>query len=647
MLSQKYYLEEYWKGYEYVDELISKDEQLQITCKDVLESQVGDGAHYPSKVRIVDGWNTHPSTEDRIENARQFLESERRIDKTDARTIAPMNIMNSVGKVRQEIIAENMSNPIEWSQVKDIKFVDFLTWTEKLLKERRVPNFLFPFVNKNIVSFALPSAEEMETPVETPFTASNREMLLEFSQGVADWQTLNQLNSDDSEVKRLLYNGTEPANCSIAIEQHRSYLEPFNERIKNLDIQIYKYLWKRAKNKTNLNIMYWALFFGNDGLRAMSDIMNTVNAIRDQAQYYNTYGQGFSLRDDVQAQLTKDFWEFMRSFDYKNVSSFCGDWKNGEEVTVNQLLQKWYDFASKEKTPYLATSELFGMIDEVYPLLDHLYNLGKSQWTERIINAYYDIDETEEPEPEPIEYKDIWDDSLETVSDGEAIRYKIADYYSKLEKGQQFTATDIFGEDAMSADEYTEFLKFVINLNGPGKFNSKEDLENAIIEQSSNPDTSIMMKIGYTYMFGDVVEQDLVESTKWFIKAADENDAEALDRVGGAYRNGSGVEQNFATAVDYYKKSVAADGFADALLDLGLAYLKGEGVPQNAEHGYSLMIRAAKQGNAAAQYNMGYLYRKGIGIEPNMDEAIKWYRLSAAQDYEQAVESLKKLNQEG
>ena len=540
-----------------------------------------------------------------------------------------------------------MQEPVVWGQVKAISLDDFKTWSEKQLKERRVPHFLFPFVNKSVVSFSLPSTEELQKSVESPFSSENREMLLEFGQGVADWQTLNQLNSEESGVKHMLYNGSEPSDCSTAIEQHKAYLEPFNEKIKNLDIQIYKYLWQRAKNKTNLNIMYWALFFGNDGLRAMSDIMNTVNAIREQAQFYNEYGQGFSLRDDVQAQLTKDFWEFMRGFDYKNVSNICGGWKNGEETTVNQLLQKWYDFASKERPPYLTTSDLFGMIDEVYPLLDHLYNLGKSQWTQRIINAFYGVEETEEPEQEPIEYKDIWDESLETISEGEKLRYTIADYISKLEKGQSVTVTDIFGEESVSADEYVEFLKVTTALIGPVSISTKDELEKAIAEQETEPDVSVMKKIGNTYLLGEVVEQNLEESTKWYLKAAEENDAEALDRVGGAYLHGAGVEQDLAKAVEYYKKSIVADGYAEALLDLGLAYLKGEGVPQNAKHGYSLMIRAAKQGYAAAQYNMGYLYRNGVGVEGNMDEAIKWYRLSAAQDYEQAVECLKELKENG
>ena len=645
LLSEKQYLEKYWNGYDYVDSIIAKDEQLRLSCDDVLDSEVGDAAHYHSKVRVIDGWNTHPSTEERIENARQFIETGKTTDTTDARTIVPMETMDSVGKMRQKFIAENIQKPVVWSQVKEIGFDDFKTWAEKQLKERRVPHFLYPFVNKNVVSFSLPSIEELQEPVESPFSTENREMLLEFGQGVADWQTLNQLNSEESGVKHMLYNGNEPSDCSIAIEQHKAYLEPFNEKIRNLDVQIYKYLWQRVKNKTNLNIMYWALFFGNDGLRAMNDIMNTVNAIREQAQFYNEYGQGFSLRDDVQAQLTKDFWEFMRGFDYKNVSNICGEWKNGEDTTVNQLLQKWYDFASKERPPYLTTSDLFGMIDEVYPLLDHLYNLGKSQWTQRIINAFYGVEDTEEPEPDPIEYEDIWDESLETISEGEKLRYTIVDYISKLEKGQSVTVTDIFGEESVSADEYVEFLKVTTSLIGPAQISTKDEFEKAIVEQETEPDVSIMKKIGNTYLLGEVTEQNLEESTKWYLKAAEENDAEALDRVGGAYLHGAGVEKDFAKAVEYYKKAIVADGFAEALLDLGLAYLKGEGVPQNATHGYSLMIRAAKQGNAAAQYNMGYLYRNGVGVDSNMDEAIKWYRLSAAQDYEQAVECLKELKE--
>ena len=79
---------------------------------------------------------------------------------------------------------------------------------------------------------------------------------------------------------------------------------------------------------------------------------------------------------------------------------------------------------------------------------------------------------------------------------------------------------------------------------------------------------------------------------------------------------------------------------------MGLAYLKGDGVPQSDAHGFSLMIRSARQGNAAAQYNMGYIYNNGITIDIDTSEALKWYTLSANQGYEQAIDFLNKLKSE-
>ena len=41
-----------------------------------------------------------------------------------------------------------------------------------------------------------------------------------------------------------------------------------------------------------------------------------------------------------------------------------------------------------------------------------------------------------------------------------------------------------------------------------------------------------------------------------------------------------------------------------------------------------------------AQYNLGVLYRTGRGVLADMDTALYWYKLSAEQGYEQAIEFL-------
>ena len=96
-----------------------------------------------------------------------------------------------------------------------------------------------------------------------------------------------------------------------------------------------------------------------------------------------------------------------------------------------------------------------------------------------------------------------------------------------------------------------------------------------------------------------------------------------------SFRNGRGVVQNDATAMEWAKLA-AEQGDADAQLLLGNILMNGQGVMQNkidSVHWYRL---AAEQGNVVAQYTLGniFLYDKKDNVE-----AVKWYQLAAAQGY--------------
>ena len=52
---------------------------------------------------------------------------------------------------------------------------------------------------------------------------------------------------------------------------------------------------------------------------------------------------------------------------------------------------------------------------------------------------------------------------------------------------------------------------------------------------------------------------------------------------------------------------------------------------------------AAKQGYAAAQFNLGLMYMKGEGVDENQDEAVRLWRMSADQGFNQAITVLKVL----
>lgn len=232
--------------------------------------------------------------------------------------------------------------------------------------------------------------------------------------------------------------------------------------------------------------------------------------------------------------------------------------------------------------------------------------------------------------------EDVWDSSLEEISKQEKIRYKIYKRYGELKSGDRFGLEDVFGKDGVSADEYIEFLKVMEKISSPYPFfNTPEELHEA--ESNVKEDEyAVMYKIANTYMG----VKEFGEAIKWYSKAAELGCSDAICRLAGSYKHGNGVEYDMGKAIRLYKKAIVVDGNGDALLDLGLCYLKGEGVPRNDIHGFSLMVRSAKQGNMMAQYNLGVLYRTGRGVLADMDTALYWYKLSAEQGYEQAIEFL-------
>ena len=140
------------------------------------------------------------------------------------------------------------------------------------------------------------------------------------------------------------------------------------------------------------------MLIGDEGLRELGDMVEAIREIRAQAHLYITHGQSFSLRDDVRVQLAEDFWNYMHSFDFNNVSRVCADWKYEDNASFSQLLDKWYAFVSQETPAYTSADDLFEMVDEVCSLLQNLYNIGKSQYTQRIINVYNGLEDIEEQE---------------------------------------------------------------------------------------------------------------------------------------------------------------------------------------------------------------------------------------------------------
>ena len=84
-----------------------------------------------------------------------------------------------------------------------------------------------------------------------------------------------------------------------------------------------------------------------------------------------------------------------------------------------------------------------------------------------------------------------------------------------------------------------------------------------------------------------------------WLPLAELGDAEAQFNLGVMYDEGAGVQQDLATAAEWYKKA-AEQGFVDAQANLGMMYYHGQGVPCDHKTAVDWLQMAADQGDTEA-----------------------------------------------
>jgi hypothetical protein len=95
------------------------------------------------------------------------------------------------------------------------------------------------------------------------------------------------------------------------------------------------------------------------------------------------------------------------------------------------------------------------------------------------------------------------------------------------------------------------------------------------------------------YESGHGVPRDAVEAAKWYLRAAEQGDANAQHNLANRFESGQGVPQNYAEAVKWYRK-------------------------------------AANQKHPMAQANLGVMYERGHGVRQDFVQAEMWFILSAS-----------------
>jgi uncharacterized protein len=164
-----------------------------------------------------------------------------------------------------------------------------------------------------------------------------------------------------------------------------------------------------------------------------------------------------------------------------------------------------------------------------------------------------------------------------------------------------------------------------------GDFGAAVPLYRALAEKGN---VAAEKQLGYCYEIGAGVDRDWLKAAEWYGKAADAGDDGAAAALGYLGRNWLRMNQGNNQAIYPLVEKAAKMGNAKAQFTLGLMNyrigdLSFDKASGNLDEALVWYRRAADQGDVDGAIVMALAYGKGIGVEKSEVEAYKWYDIAA------------------
>ncbi|KAG0279090.1 hypothetical protein BGZ95_002276, partial [Linnemannia exigua] len=190
------------------------------------------------------------------------------------------------------------------------------------------------------------------------------------------------------------------------------------------------------------------------------------------------------------------------------------------------------------------------------------------------------------------------------------------------------------------ADIGTESLVCNEHTCAPGE-DTKEPMYSA-----RRGDASAQVKLGDLYRGGEGMEKDYKTALDWYRKAAERGNANGQFKMGYMCNHGYAVQQDYSACREWYLKA-AKQGHDIAKNNLGHLYKLGHGVNIDYVQAMDWYRRSADQGLAEAEYNVGSMYHLGQGVPQNFPEAMTWFLKAAEKGVAGAQVSIGYMYQHG
>jgi len=148
--------------------------------------------------------------------------------------------------------------------------------------------------------------------------------------------------------------------------------------------------------------------------------------------------------------------------------------------------------------------------------------------------------------------------------------------------------------------------------------------------------TQAMNRLGRAYQDGRGVPHDRAQALAWHRRAAETGDVKGMYSLGLLFSSGARSPSEFAQAREWAGRA-ARLGHMDAQFLLGRMLSTGKGGAKDGALAYEWHQRAFKQGKAESCYYLGVICAKGNGVPEDQERAAEWFRRGAEAGHGQSM----------
>lgn len=155
-----------------------------------------------------------------------------------------------------------------------------------------------------------------------------------------------------------------------------------------------------------------------------------------------------------------------------------------------------------------------------------------------------------------------------------------------------------------------------------------------IYQRAQAGDVSSQFRLGMLFSGeSGLVPPNAKKQVEWYQKACEQDHWASMNNLGRLYEDGLDVEKSESKAFELFYKAAHHEDQATAQFNLGRCYENGIGIAKDLENAFKWYKVSAKSGNAQSNYKCGFFLFDGIGRTKDVKAGFEFFQKAAEKEH--------------